>query len=38
MSRRTKWILVAVAVLGAAILAWAGFGRLWSWLLALHGH
>jgi hypothetical protein len=38
MSNRSKWILILVAVIGAAIVAWAGHGRLWKWLLALHGH
>lgn len=38
MSRRSKWILVVAAVVGAAAVAWMGFGRLWKWLLELHGH
>lgn len=38
MSKRTKWIVIAVLVLATVIAGWIGSGRLWSWVLALHGH
>jgi hypothetical protein len=37
MSNRSKWIAIAVVVLGSTLALWAGRGVLWRWLLALHG-